>query len=62
MALAGCDRLTISPQLLRELMACNDNVPCVLSDKSATSAAYSPVEHYTQTGVRHDWCYVLDIV
>lgn len=35
-ALAGCDRLTISPQLLGELAAASGPLPRALSDKSAT--------------------------
>lgn len=45
-ALAGCDRLTISPQLLEELAADDGELPRQLDGKSASSdvAKYSPDE------------------
>lgn len=51
-ALAGCDRLTISPQLLEELAADNGELPQQLSADSASSdiARYSPNE----PGFRYD--------
>lgn len=42
-ALAGCDRLTISPQLLGELAADTGTLPRVLSDKSATGMKAIPM-------------------
>jgi transaldolase len=43
--LAGCDRLTISPQLLEELENATDAVETKLVDKGATDKAASPLSH-----------------
>ena len=38
-ALAGCDRLTIAPNLLQELEATQGDLPRILKDSGATKAA-----------------------
>ncbi len=43
-ALAGCDRLTISPALLTELAADTRPLPRLLSEESATGVAVIPME------------------
>ena len=42
-ALAGCDRLTISPQLLAELDECQDDLPVMLKNNGATAAKPTPL-------------------
>jgi transaldolase len=51
-ALAGCDRLTISPQLLDELKACNDKVPRILDPASAATAYDGPRLHLSEKDFR----------
>jgi len=42
-ALAGCDRLTVSPALLDELASETANLPCMLEDGGASSAPEPPL-------------------
>jgi transaldolase len=51
-ALAGCDLLTISPELLAALQASNDSVPRRLDPASAKLASLSPV-HHDEAGFRY---------
>lgn len=55
-ALAGCDRLTISPQLLEELAADSDELPQQLSKQGASSSTgkYSPSEPMFRYGLNAD--------
>lgn len=44
-ALAGCDLLTISPELLAQLQASEAPLPCVLDAEAARAADIAPVSH-----------------
>ena len=50
-ALAGCDLLTISPELLAQLAACNDPLPRAL-DAKASAALDMPWPHLTEADFR----------
>ena len=50
-ALAGCDLLTISPELLAQLAACNDPLPQVL-DAKASAALEMPWPHLNEADFR----------
>ena len=51
-ALAGCDLLTISPELLAQLAACNDPLPLALNASTA-AALDMPALHYDEAGFRY---------
>ena len=46
-ALAGCDRLTISPQLLEALANCSDPLPRKLIDKEEHEVPPTPIDEAT---------------
>jgi transaldolase len=50
-ALAGCDLLTISPDLLAQLAACNDPLPKAL-DAQTSSSLDMPWPHLNEAGFR----------
>ena len=50
-ALAGCDLLTISPELLAQLAACNDPLPQAL-DAKASAALEMPWPHLSEADFR----------
>jgi transaldolase len=52
LALAGCDLLTISPELLAQLAASQEPVARVLDPDHAKAAALEPV-HYDEASFRH---------
>ena len=51
-ALAGCDLLTIAPELLAQLAASDEPLPCAL-DAAAAKALDLPTVHYDEAGFRY---------